>query len=155
MDDKKLLQKIENLEKRVTLLEKELEMISQISQSEKLKEYIANAERARKIALLLDESNKTEDIQENISEGSKAGNISDVVEHILSNSGINEAKQYVQKTEFSVKEDTDRYHELIKQYDWDALFEYVEKEGNVVICNYAGFDDIETIQGNRNRGRSF
>lgn len=53
MEQNELFKKIENLEKRVSLLEKQLETISQINQSEKVKEYIASAEMkyARKYSI--------------------------------------------------------------------------------------------------------
>ena len=54
MDEGELIVKIDNLEKRVEVLEKQISTIAQINQSERVKEYIASAEKASKIAKLLD-----------------------------------------------------------------------------------------------------
>lgn len=141
MEEKELLLKIENLEKRVALLEKELEMISQINQSEKVKEYIASAEKASKIAKLLDAAadKKTYDSQiEN-----------ETISGILSSSPIRKkidtAKEFVADIDSDVKMQIRENNDEANKYDWDTLFDYEEEDGQITIKSYIGFDDLDVV----------
>lgn len=141
MEERELLLKIENLEKRVSLLEKQLETISQINQSEKVKEYIASAEKASKIAKLLDvaaEKNPNDSQIENI-----------VISDVLSSSPIMEkidtAKELVADIDSDVEKQIRDNNDKANKYDWDTLFDYEEVDGQITIKSYIGFDDLDVV----------
>lgn len=141
MEEKELLLKIENLEKRVSLLEKQLETISQINQSEKVKEYIASAEKANKIAKLLDATTdkKTYDSQmEN-----------ETISGILSSSSIlkkiDTAKEFVNNVDLEIEKQIRENNDEANKYDWDTLFDYEEVNGQITIKSYIGFDDMDVV----------
>lgn len=141
MEEKELLLKIENLEKRVSLLEKQLETISQINQSEKVKEYIASAEKASKIAKLLDTA-----IDKKINDSPiENATISDV----LSNSSImkefDTAKEFVADIDSDVEKQIRENNDEVNKYDWDTLFDYEEVDGQITIKSYIGFDDMNVV----------
>ena len=141
MEEKELLLKIENLEKRVSLLEKQLETISQINQSEKVKEYIASAEKASKIAKLLDAAidRKPNDSQiENIA-------ISDVFSSISIMKKIDTAKGFVADIDSDVEKQIRENNDEANKYDWDTLFDYEEVDGQITIKSYIGFDDLDVV----------
>ena len=141
MEEKQLLLRIENLEKRVSLLEKQLETISQINQSEKVKEYIASAEKASKIAKLLDAATdkKTNDSQiENES-------ISDILSSGSMMEKIDTAKDFVSDIDSNVEMQIRDNNDKANKYDWDTLFDYEEVDGQITIKSYIGFDDLEGV----------
>lgn len=141
MEEKELLLKVENLEKRVSLLEKQLETISQINQSEKVKEYIASAEKASKIAKLLDSAadKKTYDSQiENIA-------ISDVLSSSPIMKKIDAAKEFVTDIDLDVEMQIRENNDEANKYDWDTLFDYEELDGKITIKSYIGFDDLDVV----------
>ena len=141
MEERELLLKIENLEKRVSLLEKQLETISQINQSEKVKEYIASAEKASKIAKLLDAATdrKPNDSQiENIA-------ISDVLTSSPIMKKNDAAKEFVADIDSDVKMQIRENNDEANKYDWDTLFDYEEVDGQITIKSYIGFDDLDVV----------
>lgn len=141
MEEKELLLKIENLEKRVSLLEKQLETISQINQSEKVKEYIASAEKASKIAKLLDvsaEKNPNDSQIENIA-------ISDVLSSSPIMEKIDTAKELVADIDSDVEKQIRDNNDKANKYDWDTLFDYEEVDGQITIKSYIGFDDLDVV----------
>ncbi len=141
MEEKELLLKIENLEKRVSLLEKQLETISQINQSEKVKEYIASAEKASKIAKLLDaaaDKNPNDSQIEN-----KA--ISDVLSSSPIMKKIDTAKEFVADIDSDVEMQIRDNNDKANKYDWDTLFDYEEVDGQITIKSYIGFDDLDVV----------
>lgn len=141
MEEKELLLKIENLEKRVSLLEKQLETISQINQSEKVKEYIASAEKASKIAKLLDvaaEKNSNDSQIENIA-------ISDVLSSSSIMEKIDTAKEFVVGIDSNVEMQIRENNDEANKYDWDTLFDYEEVDGQITIKSYIGFDDLDVV----------
>lgn len=141
MEEKELLLKIENLEKRVSLLEKQLETISQINQSEKAKEYIASAEKASKIAKLLDAAT---DKKINDSPIENA-----TIFDVLSNSSImkkiDTAKEFVADIDSDVEKQIRENNDEANKYDWDTLFDYEEVDGQITIKSYIGFDDMDVV----------
>ena len=141
MEEKELLLKIENLEKRVSILEKQLETISQINQSEKVKEYIASAEKASKIAKLLDvaaEKNPNDSQIENIA-------ISDVLSSSPIMEKIDTAKEFVVGIDSNVEMQIRENNDEANKYDWDTLFDYEEVDGQITIKSYIGFDDLDVV----------
>ena len=141
MEEKELLLKIENLEKRVSLLEKQLETISQINQSEKVKEYIASVEKASKIAKLLDvaaEKNPNDSQIENIA-------ISDVLSSSPIMEKIDTAKELVADIDSDVEKQIRDNNDKANKYDWDTLFDYEEEDGQITIKSYIGFDDLDVV----------
>lgn len=141
MEEKELLLKIENLEKRVSLLEKQLETISQINQSEKVKEYIASTEKASKIAKLLDAATniKPNDSQiENIA-------IADVLSSSPVMEKIDTAKEFVADIDSNVEMQIRENNDEANKYDWDTLFDYEEVDGQITIKSYIGFDDLDVV----------
>lgn len=141
MEEKELLLKIENLEKRVSILEKQLETISQINQSEKVKEYIASAEKASKIAKLLDvaaEKNPNDSQIENIA-------ISDVLSSSPIMEKIDTAKEFVIGIDSNVEMQIRENNDEANKYDWDTLFDYEEVDGQITIKSYIGFDDLDVV----------
>lgn len=141
MEEKELLLKIENLEKRVSLLEKQLETISQINQSEKVKEYIASVEKASKIAKLLDataDKNPNDSQIENIA-------ISDVLSSSPIMKKIDTAKEFVADIDSDVKMQIRENNDEANKYDWDTLFDYEEVDGQITIKSYIGFDDLDDV----------
>lgn len=141
MEEKELLLKIENLEKRVSLLEKQLETISQINQSEKVKAYIASAEKASKIAKLLDAATD---------QGTNDSQIeNESISSILSNSPIMEkidtAKELVADIDSNVEMQIRENNDEANKYDWDTLFDYEEVNGQITIKSYIGFDDMDVV----------
>lgn len=141
MEEKELLLKIENLEKRVSILEKQLETISQINQSEKVKEYIASAEKASKIAKLLDvaaEKNPNDSQIENIA-------ISDVLSSSPIMEKIDTAKELVADIDSDVEKQIRDNNDKANKYDWDTLFDYEEVDGQITIKSYIGFDDLDVV----------
>lgn len=141
MEEKELLLKIENLEKRVSLLEKQLETISQINQSEKVKEYIASAEKASKIAKLLDaaaDKNPNDSQIENIA-------ISDVLSSSSIMEKIDTAKEFVVGIDSNVEMQIRENNDEANKYDWDTLFDYEEVDGQITIKSYIGFDDLDIV----------
>lgn len=141
MEEKELLLKIENLEKRVSLLEKQLETISQINQSEKVKEYIASAEKASKIAKLLDvtaDKNPNDSQIENIA-------ISDVLSSSPIMEKIDTAKELVADIDSNVEMQIRENNDEANKYDWDTLFDYEEEDGQITIKSYIGFDDLDVV----------
>lgn len=142
MDKNELIIKIEKLEKRVEDLEHELGIITKINQSERVKEYIASAEKARKIASLLDISSKNDDVDD------LKHDKPDLAEILLDKPemhGLDEAKEYVDNIENSLAEEIKDNNKVSNAYDWDSLFEYEEAERNITITNYIGFDDMDTV----------
>lgn len=141
MEEKELLLKIENLEKRVSLLEKQLETISQINQSEKVKEYIASAEKASKIAKLLDVAT-----DKKIND-SPIGNatISDVLSNSPIMGKIEKAKEFVADVDSDVEKQIRENNDEANKYDWDTLFDYEEVDGQITIKSYIGFDDMDVV----------
>lgn len=143
MEEKELLLKIENLEKRVSLLEKQLETISQINQSEKVKEYIASAEKASKIAKLLDAATdrKPNDFQiENIA-------ISDVLSSSPIMKKIDAAKEFVADIDSDVKMQIRENNKIINEYDVDFLFDY-EIETGKILDNRFTVSELKDFVGN-------
>lgn len=140
-EEKKLILKIENLEKRVSLLEKQLETISQINQSEKVKEYIASAEKASKIAKLLDTTvdNKTNDSQR------EDGTISDALSSSPIMETIDKAKEFLADIDSDVKKQIRENNDEANKYDWNTLFDYEEVDGQITIKSYIGFDDLDVV----------
>lgn len=141
MEEKELLLKIENLEKRVSLLEKQLETISQINQSEKVKEYIASAEKASKIAKLLDVATDKKINDFPIGNATISG--------ILSSSPImkkiDTAKGFVADIDSDVEKQIRENNDEANKYDWDTLFDYEEVDGQITIKSYIGFDDLDIV----------
>lgn len=142
MEERELLTKIDNLEKRVEALEKEISTIAKINQSERVREYISSAERARKIASLLDMSSKNEDVDDlKPSKSDLSETLLDKPEmHVL-----NEAKEYVDNFENNLVEEIENNNKVGNAYDWNSLFEYEENDGNITITKYIGFDDMDTV----------
>lgn len=141
MEENELFLKIENLEKRVSLLEKQLETISQINQSEKVKEYIASAEKASKIAKLLDvaaEKNPNYSQIENIA-------ISDVLSSSPIMEKIDAAKDFVSDIDSNVEMQIRENNDEANKYDWDTLFDYEEVDAQITIKSYIGFDDMDVV----------
>ena len=141
MEEKELLLKIENLEKRVSLLEKQLETISQINQSEKVKEYIASAEKASKIAKLLDaaaDKNPNDSQIEN-----KA--ISDVLSSSPIMKKIDTAKEFVADIDSDVEMQIRDNNDKANKYDWDTLFDYEEVDGQITIKHYIGVENLDVV----------
>lgn len=141
MEEKELLLKIVNLEKRVSLLEKQLETISQINQSEKVKEYIASAEKASKIAKLLDvvaEKNPNDSQIENIA-------IFDVLSSSPIMEKIDTAKEFVVGIDSDVEKQIRENNDEANKYDWDTLFDYEEVDDQITIKSYIGFDDMDVV----------
>lgn len=141
MEEKELLLKIENLEKRVSLLEKQLETISQINQSEKVKEYIASVEKASKIAKLLDataDKNPNDSQIENIA-------ISDVLSSSPIMEKIDTEKEFVVGIDSNVEMQIRENNDEANKYDWDTLFDYEEVDGQITIKSYIGFDDLDVV----------
>lgn len=141
MEEKELLLKIENLEKRVSLLEKQLETISQINQSEKVKAYIASAEKASKIAKLLDAATDqgTNDSQienESISSILSSGSMMEK---------IDTAKEFVSDIDSNVEMQIRENNDEANKYDWDTLFDYEEVDAQITIKSYIGFDDMDVV----------
>jgi len=145
MEEKDLLSRIEKLEKRVALLETELTVIAQINQSEKVKEYITSVEKSKKIARLLDIGSKKSGELEFKVERAIDESIANTLRDISSVNGLETAKKYVSSAEVNINNEIDEQKELIKKYDWDALFEYSINGKNIKIDRYIGFDDMETI----------
>jgi len=145
MEEKDLLSRIENLEKRVTSLEKELSVIAHINQSEKVKEYIASAEKSKKIAMLLDMGSKKEGVLENTVEQAIDESITSTLSNISSVNGLATAKEYVAQVEECITQEIDQHKNLVNQYDWESLFGYSIDGGSVKIDSYMGFDDIKTV----------
>lgn len=141
MEQNELFKKIENLEKRVSLLEKQLETISQINQSEKVKEYIASAEKASKIAKLLDAAT-----DKKIND-SPIGNatISDALSSSPIMETIDKAKEFVAYIDSDVKKQIRENNDEANKYDWDTLFDYEEVDGQITIKSYIGFDDLDVV----------
>lgn len=141
MDEGELIVKIDNLEKRVEALEKQISTIAQINQSERVKEYIASAEKASKIAKLLDAATdkKTNDSQiENIA-------ISDVLSSSPIMKKIDAAKELVADIDQDVNKQIRENNDEANKYDWDTLFDYEEEDGQITIKSYIGFDDMEGV----------
>lgn len=141
MEEKELLLKIENLEKRVSLLEKQLETIARINQSEKVKEYIASAEKVSKIAKLLDAATdkKTNDSQiENES-------ISGILSSGSMMEKIDTAKDFVSDIDSNVEMQIRENNDEANKYDWDTLFDYEEVDDQITIKSYIGFDDMDVV----------
>ena len=141
MEEKELLLKIENLEKRVSLLEKQLETISQINQSEKVKEYIASVEKASKIAKLLDataDKNPNDSQIENIA-------ISDVLSSSPIMEKIDTAKELMADIDSDVEKQIRDNNDKANKYDLDTLFDYEEVDGQITIKSYIGFDDLDDV----------
>lgn len=131
MEERELLLKIENLEKRVSLLEKQLETISQINQSEK----------ASKIAKLLDvaaEKNPNDSQIENIA-------ISDVLSSSPIMEKIDTAKDFVSDIDSNVEMQIRENNDEANKYDWDTLFDYEEVDNQITIKSYIGFDDMDVV----------
>lgn len=141
MEEKELLLKIENLEKRVSLLEKQLETISQINQSEKVKEYIASAEKASKIAKLLDVATDKK-INDSPIENAT---ISDVLSNSSIMKKIDTAKEFVVGIDSNVEMQIRENNDEANKYDWDTLFDYEEVDGQIKIKSYIGFDDLDMV----------
>lgn len=142
MEERELLAKIDNLEKRVEALEKEISTIVQINQSERVKKYIASAEKARKIASLLDISSKNYDVDDLKSD---KPDLSEILLDKPEMHVLDEAKEYVDNIENNLVEEIENNNKVSNAYDWDSLFEYEEADGNITITNYIGFDDMDTV----------
>ena len=142
MNEKELIAKIDNLEKRVEALEKEISTVAKINQSERVKEYIASTEKARKIASLLDVSSQNDNIAD-----LKHGNteISEILLNKPEIRVVDEAKEYVDNIEINVTEEIEENNKISNSYDWDSLFEYKEVNGNITIIKYIGFDDVDVV----------
>lgn len=141
MDEKELIGKIDNLEKKVEVLEKEISTIAKITQSERVKEYITSAEKARKIASLLDISSKI-DVVDNFKHNKQ---ISDILLDKPEIHALYEAKEYVGNIENSITEEIEKNNKVINAYDGNFLFEYEEIDGNITIIKYIGFDDLDIV----------
>lgn len=142
MNEKELIAKIDNLEKRVETLEKEISTIAKINQSERVKEYIASTERARKIASLLDVSSQNDNMVD-LNHGN-----TEISEILLNKSEIraaDEAKEYVDNIENRITEEIEKNNKVGNAYDWDTLFDYEEVDGQITIKSYIGFDDLDVV----------
>ncbi len=142
MNERELIAKIDNLEKRVETLEKEISTIAKINQSERVKEYIVSTEKARKIASLLDLSSQNDNMVD-LNHGN-----TEISEILLNKSEIraaDEAKEYVDNIENRIKEKIEKNNKVSNAYDWDSLFEYEEINGNITITKYIGFDDLDVV----------
>lgn len=141
MDEGELIVKIDNLEKRVEALEKQISTIAQINQSERVKEYIASAEKASKIAKLLDAAT-----DKKIND-SPIGNAT--ISDVLSNSSIMEkidtAKEFVADIDSDVEKQIRENNYEANKYDWNTLFDYEEVNGQITIKSYIGFDDLNVV----------
>lgn len=141
MDEAELLIKIDNLEKRVEVLEKQISTITKINQSERVKEYIASAEKATKIAKLLDTTvdNKANDSKR------EDGTISDALSSSPIMEIIDKAKEFVADIDSDVKKQIRENNDEANKYDWDTLFDYEEVDGQITIKSYIGFDDLDVV----------
>lgn len=141
MDEGELIVKLDNLEKRVEALEKQISTIAQINQSERVKEYIASAEKASKIAKLLDAAT-----DKKIND-SPIGNatISDVLSSSPIMEKIDTAKEFVVGIDSNVEMQIRENNDEANKYDWDTLFDYEEVDGQITIKSYIGFDDLDVV----------
>ena len=141
MDEGELIVKITNLEKRVEALEKQISTIAQINQSEKIKEYIAGAEKATKIAKLLDAATEKK-INDSLIE---SATISDVLSNSFIMETIDTAKEFVADIDSDVKKQIRENNDEANKYDWNTLFDYEEVNGQITIKSYIGFDDLDIV----------
>lgn len=141
MDEGELIVKLDNLEKRVEALEKQISTIAQINQSERVKEYIASAEKASKIAKLLD---ATTDKKINDSPIGDA-TISDVLLNSSIMEKIDTAKEFVADIDSDVEKQIRENNYEANKYDWNTLFDYEEVNGQITIKSYIGFDDLDVV----------
>ena len=141
MDEAELFIKIDNLEKRVEDLEKQISTITKINQSERVKEYIASAEKATKIAKLLDTTvdNKANDSKR------EDGTISDALSSSPIMETIDKAKEFVVDIDSDVKKQIRENNDEVNKYDWNTLFDYEEVDGQITIKSYIGFDDLDVV----------
>ena len=106
-----------------------------------MKEYIASAEKASKIAKLLDAATDEKINDSPIGDAT----ISDV----LSNSSIMEkidtAKEFVADIDSDVEKQIRENNDKVNKYDWNTLFDYEEVDGQITIKSYIGFDDLDVI----------
>lgn len=145
MEENKLLKKNQELEQRVAELEREIEIIKQINQSETVKKYIASVEKTRKIARLLDiSSGKNISLVKAVDRYSDE-NISQKCSNNLQIKGLESAKEYVSGINTIVTTEMDFYKRIIEDFDYEHNFEYSEVDGYIRIDAYIGFDAEEIL----------
>lgn len=142
MDEAELLIKIDNLEKRVETLEKQISTITKINQSERVKEYIASAEKAGKIAKLLDAATDKKINDSSIGNAT----ISDVLSNSPIMGKIDTAKEFVADVDSDVEKQIRENNDEANKYDWDTLFEYEKVDDQIIIKKYIGFDDLDVVE---------
>lgn len=142
MDEEDLIIKIDNLEKRVESLEKQISTIAKINQSERVKEYIASAEKASKIARLLD---TTVDKKVNDSQ-MECKTLSSILSGSPIMKKIDTAKEFVVDIELDVETQIKENNDQVNKYNWDKLFEYEKVDDQIIIKKYIGFDDLDVVE---------
>lgn len=141
-----LLKRMELLEKRVNELEKQLSVIKQMEQSERVKKYIDNVERARKVTSLLEkmDDNSTESVNVMIDK-----KVSEELRNEFDLNSLEDAHSYVDLRELLILEEEKRLNDIIDDKDWSGIFEYQKKQEGIVILRYIGFDEEEIVVPNK------
>ena len=144
MEENELLKKNQELKQRVAELEREIEIIKQINQSETVKKYIASVEKTRKIARLLDISSEKNISLVKAVDRYSDENISQKCSNNLQIKGLESAKEYVSGINAIVEEEIEFHKRIIEDFDYEHNFEFSEIDGYIQIDAYIGFD-IEEV----------
>ena len=141
-----VLKRMELLEKRVDELEKQLLIIKQLEHSERVKKYIDNVERARKVTSLLEKID--DDSSESVSAVMDV-KVSEKLRDELDLISLEDAHSYVETTEMLVAEEEKHLDGIVDDKDWSEIFEYQKTQDGIVILRYIGFDEEEIVVPNK------
>ena len=137
---------MELLEKRVDELEKQLSIIKEMEHSERVKKYIDNIERARKVTSLLEKMD--DDSAESVSVMMDE-KVSEELRNEFDLNSLEHAHSYLKATEMMIAEEEKHLEGIAEEKDWSAIFEYQKKQGGIVLLKYIGFDEEEIVVPNK------
>lgn len=141
-----VLKRVELLEKRVDELEKQLSIIKQMEHSERVKKYIDNVERARKVTSLLE---KMDDVSTESVSAVMDEKVSEELRNEFDLNSLEDAHSYLETTEMMLAEEEKHLEGITEDKDWSEIFEYQKKQGGIVLLKYVGFDEEEIVVPNK------
>ena len=144
--DKQLVDRITQLEQRVNELEKQLSIIKQMEHSDRVKKYIDNVERARKVTSLLE---KMDDVSTESVSVVMDEKVSEELRNEFYLNSLEDAHSYLQTTEMMIAEEEKHLESIVEEKDWSEIFEYQKNQDGIVISRYIGFDEEEIIVPNK------